>query len=180
MLRREIGGERKASCLRCVQTSAGQQECERCRTGAGRFGIGAAHQQQRERHDREAAELQQRAEPQIGHAPPAEQRAVMVGAMADQRARWREQQGQGNHRGNEPGGDAELDDHHAVERAGQQHRRHAHADLEQRQPDEPAERQLRAGGVGKGQPGRCDPGPEWGRRRARRHQPRTSSIAREV
>ena len=104
----------------------------------------AGEHQQRERHDRQAAELQQRAEPDVGHAPPAEDRAVRVGAEADQRAERREHQRQRHHQRDQPGRHAQLDDHHAVERAGEQHHRHAHRDLEQRQPQQPAERQLGA------------------------------------
>ncbi len=102
----------------------------------------AGQDQQRERHDREAAELQQRADPDIGHAPPAEHRAVSVGAVADQRAQRREHQRQRHHQRDQPAGDAELDDHDAVERAVEQHDSHADRDLEQRQPQQPAERQL--------------------------------------
>ena len=57
----------------------------------------ARQHQQRERHDGEAAELQQRADPDVGHAPPAEHRAVGVGAEADQRAERREDQRQRHH-----------------------------------------------------------------------------------
>ena len=59
----------------------------------------------------------------IGHAPPAEHRAVGVGAVADQRAERREHQRQRDHQRDQPGGHAELDDHHAVQRADQQHQR---------------------------------------------------------
>ena len=47
-------------------------------------------------------------------------------------------QRQGDHQRDQPGRHAELDDHHAVERAVQQHHRHADRDLEQRQPQQPA------------------------------------------
>ena len=48
-------------------------------------------------------------------------------------------------------GTRELDDHHAVQRADQQHGRHADRDLEQRQPQQPAERQFRRRRVGERQ-----------------------------
>jgi hypothetical protein len=110
----------------------------------------AGQQQQRERHDRQAAELQQRAHPDVGHAAPAEaERWCRSGSR--QRAERRGQQRQRHHQRHQPGGHAQLDDHHAVERAHHQHRGHAHRDLEQRQAQQARQRQLGRGGVGKGQ-----------------------------
>ena len=47
-------------------------------------------------------------------------------------------QRQRDHQRDQPGRHAELDDHHAVERAVEQHHRHADRDLEQRQPQQAA------------------------------------------
>ena len=83
-----------------------------------------------------------------------------VGAVADQRAQRREDQRQRDHQRDQPARHAEFDDHHAVERAGQQHHRHADRNLEQRQPQQPAERKLAAADIGKRQearPERHDP-----------------------
>ena len=69
---------------------------------------------------------------------------MRVRTETDQRAERREQQRQRHHQRDQPGRNPELDDHHAVERAVEQHHRHADRDLEQRQPQQPAERQFRA------------------------------------
>ena len=75
----------KPDGLRRVQTGADQQERQRRRRPAPTIGGPlrvAGQDDQRERHDRQAAELQQRSHPDIGHAPPAEHRTVGVGAKA--------------------------------------------------------------------------------------------------
>jgi hypothetical protein len=100
--RHEVGGQREAHGLHRVHARPDQQEGER---GAGiadperRIGrlLVARQHQQREGHDREAAELQHRALPDVGHAAPAERGFVDVGAVADQRAERREQKRQRNH-----------------------------------------------------------------------------------
>jgi hypothetical protein len=118
-----------------VQARADQQEGQGRRRGAepGRAGAGVGEHDQREGHDRQAAELGHAAAPDVGHAAPAEQRAVVVGAEADQRAQRREQQRQRHHQGDQPGGLAHLQHHHPVQGAVEQHQRHADADLEQGQ-----------------------------------------------
>ena len=65
LARREVGGQREAGGLRRVQAGADQQERERRADLADeRRPVRVAGQHdQRERHDREAAELQQRAHP---------------------------------------------------------------------------------------------------------------------
>jgi hypothetical protein len=68
-----------------------------------------------------------------------------------------------HHHRDQPGGHAELDDHHPVERADQQHDRHADADLEQRQPQQAAERQFRRRGIGERQESGADLRPEFRR-----------------
>jgi hypothetical protein len=67
---------------------------------------------------------------------------VGIGAVADQRAEGREQKRQGNHDADQRRGHVELDDHHPVERADQQHQRHADGHLEQRQAQQARERQV--------------------------------------
>ena len=58
---------------------------------------GISQQQQGERHDREAAELQHAAEPDIGNATQTERRMVIVRAVPDQCTEGRENQRQGEH-----------------------------------------------------------------------------------
>ena len=115
-------GRRSGSCAG-RRRPAGRPAPRRPAPIDGRAVAVAGQHQQRERHDGEAAELQQRAEPDIGHAPPAQHRAVRVRAEADQRAERREHQRQRHHQRDQPGRHAELDDHHAVERAVEQHQR---------------------------------------------------------
>ena len=85
---------------------------------------------------------------------------MVVGLEADQRAERREEQRQRHHQRHEPGRHAELDDHHAVERAGEQHDGHADRDLEEREAEQAGQRQVVAGGVGERQEARTqdDPG----------------------
>ena len=163
---RSVASARPAVCVVC-KPGADQQEGER-RTGVADPGraVGVArHHDQCERHDREAAELQQRADPEVGHALPAEHRAVRVGAKADQRAERREHQRQADHQRDQPGRHAHLDDHHAVERADEQHHRHAHGHLEQRQAEQPTKRQFVRRRIGERQKARADLGPLAGQRR---------------
>jgi hypothetical protein len=78
--RGEVGGKREAGGLGGVQPGPGEEEGER-RAGLpypGRAGRVAGQDEQGERHDRQAAELQQRPEPDVGNATPAEERAVRV------------------------------------------------------------------------------------------------------
>ena len=180
--RREVRGEREARGLGRVQPGADQQERERgCDVADPERAVRiAGEQDQRERHDREAAELQQRAEPDVRHAPPAEDRAVRIGAEPDQRAERREHQRQRHHQRDQPGGDAELDDHHAVQRAGEQHHRHADRDLEQREPQQPGQWQFRGGRVGERQEARADPRPRLRDAGAPGFHPRAISRACEV
>ncbi len=161
VLRGQVGGERKPGRLRGVQPRADEQEGERRRHLAEpqRPGGVAGQDEQRERHDREAAPLQQRAAPDERHPPPAQRRAVGIGAEADERAEWGEQQRQPDHQADEPGRHAQLDDHHAVEGAGEEHRGHADGHLEEREAQQPGQRQLGRGGVGEGQVLRTHGGP---------------------
>ena len=106
--RRQIGGQGQASGLRHVQARAGEQERQR-RAGLAddRRPVAVARKQdQREGHDRQAAELQHGAEPDVGHPLPAQHRAMGVRSMAHQHPEWGEHQGQGDHHRHEPGGQA--------------------------------------------------------------------------
>jgi hypothetical protein len=79
VLRRQVGGQRQAGGLRGLHAGADQQEGQRRAdwpSQAGPLGV-ARQQEQRERHDRQAAELQQRAHPDVGHALPAQRRACV-------------------------------------------------------------------------------------------------------
>jgi hypothetical protein len=91
---REVGGQRQAHGLHHVHAEAGHQEGD----GGGelpgpglRPGVAGKHQQ-REGHHRQAAELDDGAEPQIRHALPAEHGFVGIGLESDQRPRRREYQ----------------------------------------------------------------------------------------
>jgi hypothetical protein len=94
---------------------------------------------------------------------------MRVGAEADQRAGRGEQQRDRDHRRDQPGGDVEFDDHHPVERADGQRRRHAHRHLEQGETQQARQRQFGRDSVGEGQEARIQPAPEGGAqaRRAR-------------
>ena len=92
---------RSASCAGRRRPAGRRAPRRSGRRPAGPCGV-ARQDQQRERHDGEAAELQQRADPDVGHAPPAEHRAVGVGAEADQRAERREHQRQRHHQRDQP------------------------------------------------------------------------------
>jgi hypothetical protein len=148
-LRREIRRKRETGGLHRVQAGAHQEKCER--RGAlphdRRRRRVAAEQNESERHDRESAELQHRPEPQVGNAPPSERGTMGIRLEADERTERREDQRQRDHRRDEPHRNAEFDDHHAVQRADQQHHGHADGDLEQRKAQQPAERQLGRRGV---------------------------------
>ena len=156
---RKIGREREAHGLNRVQTGADEQKRERGRglPDPERTRGVAGENEKRERHDRKAAELRHRAEPDEGHAPPAENRAVMVGAESDQRAQRREQQRQREHPSDDPGRHREFDDHDAIERADQKHGRHADRHLKEREPQEPRHRQLRGRGIGERKKARSEP-----------------------
>jgi hypothetical protein len=75
---------------------------------------------------------------------------MVVGLESDQHAERREHQRDRHHQRNQQGRDAEFDNHHAVERTVQQHDGDASRDLEQRQPQQPSERELFGGSVRKG------------------------------
>ena len=66
----------------------------------------------------------------------------MIGLEADQHARRREQQGQRHGARDQRHGNAELDRHDTVERAAEKHEGDADRQLEERQADQPAERQI--------------------------------------
>ena len=90
-------------------------------------------------------------------------RAVGIGPEADDCAQWGKYQREGDHHRDQPGMHAEFDDHHPVQGADQQNQRHADRNLEQRQTDQPAERQFRRHGVGERQEARIDPHPFAGK-----------------
>ena len=155
-----VGGEGEARGLGHVDAEAGHQEREPGQYLAGPVGaegLVAGEHDQREGHHREAAELPERAEPDIGDALPAERRAVGVGAEAEQRAEGRAEHRKCHHDCDDEGRDAELDDHHPVQGAEHHHRRHADRDLEERQSEELAEREVWRGGVGEGKGPDADP-----------------------
>ena len=107
-----------------------------------RTGRVAREDQEREGHDREAAELRHRAEPDERNAAPSEHGAVIVGAISNQRAQRREQERKRKHARDDPGRHGQFDDHHPVEGSNQQNRRHADRHLKQRQTQQPRHRQL--------------------------------------
>jgi hypothetical protein len=114
---------------------------------------------QREWHDRQTAELQQGANPQIGYPAPPENRAMHIGFEADQCAKRGRQKRQRYHYRHQPCRHVQLDDHHAVKRADQQGYRYADGDLEQRQAHQARERQFRGGDIRERQEFRADRSP---------------------
>ena len=100
-----------------------------------------------------------------------------VGLEADEGAQGREDQGQRDHQRHQPGGKAELGDHHPVQRAGEQDRGHAHRNLEQGQAQKARKRKLRRRRVGEGEQGLAQLGPALRVVGAAFHHARTSSIA---
>ena len=157
----EVGCEGEADGLGGVQAGADKQEREgRADLAEDDRAVGVAGQNdERERHDGEAAELDERSHPDVRHPPPAQNRPMGVGPEADEGSERGEHQGQRNHDRDEPGGDAEFDDHHAVEGADEQHDRETDGDLKQRQAQQAWQRQFRGRGVGERQEPRADPGP---------------------
>jgi hypothetical protein len=133
---RQIGRQRQPGRLHRVHARTHQQEGEgRARLADPERPVHVTGQiDQREWHDGQTAELQQRADPQIGDPPPAEHRAVDIGFEADQRAERGGQQRQRDHDGHQPGRHVQFHDHDAVQRADQQGHGNADGDLEQRQP----------------------------------------------
>ena len=157
--RAEVGRQRQPGGLDRVHARADHEEGKRGRRRShpcGALGV-TGEDDQREGHDRQPAELQQRADPDVGHPPPAQRRAVLVGAEADQRPEWRQHQRQRHHERDQRRTHPELDDHHPVQRADQQHRRQPDGDLEQRQPGEARGRRRLA--VGEGQEARREARP---------------------
>ena len=103
-----------------------------------------------------------------------------VGLEADQRAEGCEDQRQRNHQADEPGRHVQFDDHHAVERAGEQHHGHADRDLEQRQAQQAAQRQFHRRRIGEGQEARPQHLPALGQCLVDRPHARFSSWACEI
>ena len=143
-----------------MHPGAGEQERKTGGRDADHERVGPRDQDEGEGHDREAAELAERAEPDIGHPPPAEDGPVGVGTIADQRPERRNQQGDGDHQRDDPGRRIQFDDQHAVERAVEQHRGKTDADLEQGQPQQTPEGKLGTGRIRKGQEPRSHGLPE--------------------
>ena len=103
-LRRKIGGQRESDRLNGVQSCAHEKERQSGSDlprpeGSRRV---AGEDEQRERHDREAAELRHRPEPDEGHAPPAKHGAVIVRTVTYQSPQRREQERQRQHAGDDP------------------------------------------------------------------------------
>ena len=153
LVRGEVIGQREARRLRRVDARADQQEGQRRADLAphgGAMAVAGQHQQ-REGQDGEAAELHHGAEPDVGHAPPAQHRRCVSDLKPISARNGAKTMGSDTIRPDEPGGNAQFDDHHAVQRAGQQHHGHADRDLEQRQPQQAAQGQIRGRGIGEGQ-----------------------------
>jgi hypothetical protein len=150
----QVGGQCQAGGLRGLQAGPDKQEGQAgtqvADPGQAELAF-AGEDQQRKGHDRQPAELQHRADPDIGHAAPADGRRVGVRAVADECPEGCGQQRQRDHQRHQPGGHVQLDDHHAVERANHQRRCQAHRHLEQGQAQQPRQRQPGTGRVGKGQ-----------------------------
>gem|GEM_PF-4702177 len=151
----QIGGQRQARRLCGLQPDSGHEERQggRCLTHkrGHRNGAQPRQHQQCKGHDGQAKELHQRACPDEGHATPAKGRAMGIRTKAGKRTGRCHQHRQRHHQGHQPGRDAELDNHDAVERAHGQCERHTHRDLKQRQTQQTAERQPCTGRISKGQ-----------------------------
>jgi hypothetical protein len=148
-LGRQVGRQGKTDRLHRMEPRPDQQKRERGRGLADddRARGVAGEDEQRERHDGEAAELQHRAKPDERNSPPAQNRTMGIRAEPDQSAERRDQQRQRKHDRDDPRGNREFDDHHAIERANQKDRRHADSHLEQRQPDQTRHREFGRRGV---------------------------------
>jgi hypothetical protein len=70
-----------------------------------------------------------------------------IGMKANERSKRRKKDWERNHNRHERGRYLELDDHDAVEGAEQQDHGHAHGDLKQGKPQQPAEREIWARNV---------------------------------
>jgi hypothetical protein len=160
LLRCDIRGERQPGGLHHVRTDAGTQERHEARghTNPGLSVRVTGQQQQRHRHDRESAELQQRAKPDVRHAPPTQDADVGIASEADEGAQRRSEQRQREHQPHRQRGQAKLHDHDAIQRP--RHERHGHRDrdLEQAQAQQSRQRQFRGGDIRE----RQHPWPELG------------------
>jgi hypothetical protein len=150
---RKVGCQRQACGLRHVHADSGEQEGQKCARRPGPFRTGGLglQQQQRKRHDRQSAKLQDGAKPDVRHPAHAQGGFVGVGAMSDQRPERGGQNRNGDHQRHQRSGNAEFDDHHPVERAGQKHCRQANGPLKHRKPQQAPKRQILGGGICKGQ-----------------------------
>ena len=89
----QVGGEGEAGGLRRMHARTNQQERDASGGGADPAWVlwrvaMASQDQNRERHDGEAAELEECAVPDERHAAPAQLATVRVGPIADQRSKW--------------------------------------------------------------------------------------------
>ena len=154
--RRQIGGERQADGLHRVQARPYEQKCDARPdvSDPDRVACGfapAREHQQGEGHDGEAAKLHHGAAKDEGHPPPPKGRLMGVRLETDERAKGREKQRQGNHHADKRRRHFELDNHHPIERAHQQHERHADRHLKHGKAQEPSQRQLSRRHVREGQ-----------------------------
>ena len=132
------------------------------RSGRSRRGPCAVARQheQREGHDREPAELQHRAQPEVGHPPPAQDRAVLCrSGSRSARATGAKTSGSATISATSQAGtpSSTIITRFSVPISSTD--RHADRDLEQRQPQQAAERQLGGRRVGERQEPvpSCDP-----------------------
>ena len=72
----------------------------------------------------------------------------------DQCTEWCKDQRQRHHQADKPGGHVQFDDHHTVERSGEQNHGQSDRDLEQRQAQQAAQRQFRRRRIGERQEAR--------------------------
>jgi hypothetical protein len=152
----QIGGKGEARRLDHVDPGTDQQEGQRGggvtdpQRGIGGFAV-SRQDQQREGHDRESAELEQRAAPDERNTPQSQRGNMRIRAETDQHPEGREGDRQGQHDRNQGSGDRQFDDHHAVQRPRKQDERHAHRHLKQRQAQQAGKRHLLRCHIGKGQ-----------------------------
>ena len=95
MLGGKIARQGQPCGLGRVHAGADQQKGECC-TGlpnGDRSDATPRQNQKGKRHDGKATELQKRAKPEIGQAPPTQGRPMRIGTKADQRPQGREQHG---------------------------------------------------------------------------------------
>jgi hypothetical protein len=157
---RSVARARPTVCVVCrpAPTSRNDSAAPNLAEHDRAVGIAGQHDQ-RELHNRQAAELYQRAHPDVGDAAPPQHGTMRIGTKSHQGTKRREHQGQRDHHRDEPRRYPKFHDHDPIQSADQQHDREADQNLEQRQPQQATQRQLGRRRIGERQEPRADVGP---------------------